>query len=164
MGYWPSKIICLLNVINQLGWGIIASIIAGQMFSAVNGAGLSIAVGCVISALCMGLIATFGIAILHTYERCAPCYSSPYHEKRERKAYSWIDTPGYRKFSPSLSSLAPLAATSTPPCHPSVPPAQSPPTAAPSSPFNSPWSLDFPPPAPTSTSTTPPTRAGALHS
>ena len=30
MGYWPSKIACILNVILQVGWGIIASIIAGQ--------------------------------------------------------------------------------------------------------------------------------------
>ena len=30
MGYWPSKIPCILNVILQVGWGIIASIIAGQ--------------------------------------------------------------------------------------------------------------------------------------
>lgn len=52
--------------------GIIASIIAGQMLSAVNGAGLTIAVGCAISALCIGLVAAFGIAILHTYERSAP--------------------------------------------------------------------------------------------
>ncbi len=78
MGYWPSKIICLLNIILQLGWGIIGSIIAGQMFSAVNGAGLSIAVGCVISALCIGLIATFGIAYVHAYERCAPFLIQPH--------------------------------------------------------------------------------------
>lgn len=71
MGYWPSKIPCILNVIMQIGWGTIGCIIAGQMFSAINGAGLSIAVGCVISALCIGLIATFGIAIVHTIERYA---------------------------------------------------------------------------------------------
>ena len=42
------------------------------MLSAVNGAGLTIAVGCAISALCIGLVAAFGIAILHVYERSAP--------------------------------------------------------------------------------------------
>ena len=70
MGYWPSKLVCILNVIMMMGWGIIGCIIAGQMFSAVNGGGMSIAVGCVISALCIGLIATFGIAIVQIYERC----------------------------------------------------------------------------------------------
>lgn len=71
MGYWPAKIACILNLIMQIGWGIIGCIIAGQMFSAINGAGMSIAVGCVISALLIGLIATFGIAILQAFERCA---------------------------------------------------------------------------------------------
>lgn len=71
MGYWPSKLACILNLIMQVGWGIIGCILAGQMFSAVNGAGLSIAVGCVISALCIGVIATFGIAIVNTYEKYA---------------------------------------------------------------------------------------------
>ncbi len=73
MGYWPSKLACILNLIMQTGWGIIGCIIAGQTFSAINGAGLSIAVGCVISALLIGLIATFGIAIVHTVQRCV-CY------------------------------------------------------------------------------------------
>lgn len=120
MGYWPSKIICLLNIINQLGWGIIGSIIAGQMFSAVNGAGLSIAVGCVISALCIGLIATFGIAILHTYERCALFLIFPKPQKRtkssRRDRYAWmpqmfallilIGSAG-RNFNTSLPSVGP---------------------------------------------------------
>ena len=70
MGYWPSKLVCILNVIMMMGWGIIGCIIAGQMFSAVNGGGMSIAVGCVVGALCIGLIATFGIAIVQIYERC----------------------------------------------------------------------------------------------
>lgn len=45
------------------------------VLSAVNGAGLTIAVGCAISALCIGLVAAFGIAILHTYERSTPSQS-----------------------------------------------------------------------------------------
>ena len=69
MGYWPSKLVCILNIINMMGWGIIGCIIAGQMFSAVNGGDMSIAVGCVVSALCAGLIATFGIGIVQIYER-----------------------------------------------------------------------------------------------
>ena len=72
MGYWPSKLACILNLIMQIGWGIIGCIIAGQMFSAINGGGLTIAVGCIVASLLIGLIATFGIAIVHTIERCAP--------------------------------------------------------------------------------------------
>ncbi|KAL8781795.1 MAG: hypothetical protein Q9203_000107 [Teloschistes exilis] len=71
MGYWPSKLVCVLNQIQQIGFCILGCIISGQIISAVNGGGLTIAAGCVISALCIGLIATFGIAMVHTYERYA---------------------------------------------------------------------------------------------
>ena len=69
MGYWPSKITCILNIVLQIGWGVISSIVAGQIFAAVNGHGMSIEVGCVVGALCIGLIAIFGMAIIHAYER-----------------------------------------------------------------------------------------------
>ncbi|KAL8677797.1 MAG: hypothetical protein Q9186_005804 [Xanthomendoza sp. 1 TL-2023] len=71
MGYWPSKLACILNIIMQIGWGTIGCIIAGQIFSAINGKGLTIAVGCVIAALLTGGIATFGIAYVHVVERYA---------------------------------------------------------------------------------------------
>ncbi|KAL8874690.1 MAG: hypothetical protein Q9174_000030 [Haloplaca sp. 1 TL-2023] len=70
-GYWPSKISAVFNLIQQIGFGIIGCIVAGQIISAVNGNGLTIAVGCIIAALCIGLLATFGISVLHTYERYA---------------------------------------------------------------------------------------------
>ena len=97
MGYWPSKLACILNLIMQIGWGIIGCIIAGQMFSAINGAGLSVAVGCVISALLIGLIATFGIAIVHTIERCAIFIPTV---KRNRSANGRLDTHSSHKCSP----------------------------------------------------------------
>lgn len=69
MGYWPSKLACLLNIVMQIGWAVIGAIVAGQMFSAANGAGLTVAAGCVVAALGIGIIATFGIGLVHTYER-----------------------------------------------------------------------------------------------
>lgn len=71
MGYWPSKIICILHLIQQIGFGIFGCIIVGQIISAVNGGGLTIAVGCIIATLCISLVATFGIAIVHIFERYA---------------------------------------------------------------------------------------------
>ena len=73
MGYWPAKLACLLNIIMQTGWGIIACIIGGQIISAVNGDGLSIALGCAVAALCVGVLAIFGIAVLHILERYVVC-------------------------------------------------------------------------------------------
>jgi purine-cytosine permease-like protein len=71
MGYWPSKIACVCNIVQQVGFGTIGCIITGQMITAVNGGGLTLAVGCVIAALCIGLIATFGIDYLNKIERQA---------------------------------------------------------------------------------------------
>ncbi|KAA8566973.1 hypothetical protein EYC84_010068 [Monilinia fructicola] len=69
MGYWPSKIACCCNVVQQVGFGTIGCIITGQMITAVNGGSLSLAVGCIIAALCIGLVATFGIEYLNKIER-----------------------------------------------------------------------------------------------
>ena len=74
MGFWPSKVICLLGIINEIGWGIIGCIIAGQLFSAVGAK--SIAVGCAVTALLIGVIATFGIRILNAMGRLvSSCFS-----------------------------------------------------------------------------------------
>ena len=64
------------------------------VLSAVNGSGLTISVGCVIGALCIGLVAAFGIAILHTYER----FATEQTDKRRTQTHNGIDTPGYRKY------------------------------------------------------------------
>ena len=69
MGYWPAKLIAILNAILMIGYGIIACIIAGQMLSAVNGGHMTIIVGIVIAAVIIGFVAVFGMAVLHVYER-----------------------------------------------------------------------------------------------
>ncbi|KAH8812469.1 permease for cytosine/purines, uracil, thiamine, allantoin-domain-containing protein [Xylogone sp. PMI_703] len=69
MGYWPSRIAGVCNIIQQVGFGTIGCIITGQMITAVNGGGLSLVVGCVIAAICIGLIATLGIEYLNKIER-----------------------------------------------------------------------------------------------
>jgi purine-cytosine permease-like protein len=51
MGYWPSKICCVLNIILMVGYGLIDCIIGGQILSAVSGGNLTIIVGIVIVAL-----------------------------------------------------------------------------------------------------------------
>ena len=46
MGWWPSKLIVLLNIIVLLGYSMIGCVIAGQMLSAVSSNGsMSVAVG-----------------------------------------------------------------------------------------------------------------------
>jgi purine-cytosine permease-like protein len=69
MGYWPSKLCCLLNIVIMVGYGMIDCIIGGQILSAVSGGTLTIIVGIVIVALISWVVAVFGMAIFHTYER-----------------------------------------------------------------------------------------------
>ena len=51
MGYWPSKICCLLNIVIMVGYGLIDCIIGGQLLSAVSNGSLTVIVGIVIVAL-----------------------------------------------------------------------------------------------------------------
>lgn len=88
MGWWPSKLIVILNLIQMIGYCLINCVVCGQILSAVSPNGsLSVAVGMitwnplyptsvteqttgiVIIAVISWIIATFGIRIFHYYER-----------------------------------------------------------------------------------------------
>jgi purine-cytosine permease-like protein len=69
MGWWPSKLVVILNIIVLLGYALIDCVIAGQILSAVSGNTMSIVVGIIIVALITWGITTFGYQIFHYYER-----------------------------------------------------------------------------------------------
>lgn len=71
MGWWPSKIVVLLNIIVLLGYAMIDCVVAGQILSAVSDDSMSIVVGIVVVALIAWGITTFGYQIFHYYERWA---------------------------------------------------------------------------------------------
>ncbi|KAL4875911.1 permease for cytosine/purines, uracil, thiamine, allantoin-domain-containing protein [Aspergillus karnatakaensis] len=72
MGWWPSKIIVVLNLIQMIGYCLINCVVCGQILSAVSpNDSLSVAVGIVIIAVISWIIATFGIRVFHYYERFA---------------------------------------------------------------------------------------------
>ncbi|KAL2819362.1 permease for cytosine/purines, uracil, thiamine, allantoin-domain-containing protein [Aspergillus cavernicola] len=72
MGWWPSKLIVVLNLIQMIGYCLINCVVCGQILSAVSPNGsLSVAVGIVIIAVISWIIATFGIRVFHYYERFA---------------------------------------------------------------------------------------------
>jgi purine-cytosine permease-like protein len=48
MGYYPSKICTLLQIVLMEGYGTLSCIIGGQVLSAVSGGSMSIVVGVVI--------------------------------------------------------------------------------------------------------------------
>ncbi|CAG7950176.1 unnamed protein product [Penicillium salamii] len=70
-GYYPSSIIALLNVIEQLGWASVNCITGGLALSAVSDGRVSIAVGVVIIA-CVSLLFSFvGLRGVLLYEKYA---------------------------------------------------------------------------------------------
>lgn len=69
MGYWPAKLITILNIILMVGYGTLSCILGGQVLSAVSGGSLSVVVGIVIVALVCWIIAVFGMTPFHIYER-----------------------------------------------------------------------------------------------
>ncbi|KAF2732407.1 hypothetical protein EJ04DRAFT_513879 [Polyplosphaeria fusca] len=71
MGYWPSKICALLNIILMLGYVTISCIIGGQILSAVSGGSLTISVGIVVVDLVILVITVIGLKVFHVYERYA---------------------------------------------------------------------------------------------
>ncbi|KAH8423267.1 purine-cytosine permease family protein [Aspergillus melleus] len=72
MGWWPSKVVVILNLIQMIGYCLIDCVVGGQILSAVSPNGsMSVAVGIVIIAVISWVIATFGIEIFHVYERFA---------------------------------------------------------------------------------------------
>ena len=71
-GWWPSKLIVVLNIIVLLGYSLIDLVVAGQILSAVSVNGsLNVVVGIIIVAVICWVISTFGISLFHTYERYA---------------------------------------------------------------------------------------------
>lgn len=71
MGYTPSKLCCLLNIVIMVGYGMIDCVIGGQILSAVSGGSMSVVVGIVIVALISWIVAVFGMTVFHHYERWA---------------------------------------------------------------------------------------------
>ncbi|RMZ78293.1 hypothetical protein DV737_g3949, partial [Chaetothyriales sp. CBS 132003] len=72
MGYWPSKVIVILNIIVFLGYSLLVCIIGGQVLSAISpGGSMSVVVGIVVLAVITWGVTTFGIQVFHYYERYA---------------------------------------------------------------------------------------------
>ncbi|KAJ4352139.1 Vitamin B6 transporter [Didymosphaeria variabile] len=71
MGWWPSKIVVVLNLIVFLGYSLIDCVVAGQILSGVSDNNMSVVVGIIVVALITWVITTFGYQVFHYYERYA---------------------------------------------------------------------------------------------
>ncbi|KAL8835837.1 MAG: hypothetical protein Q9170_003160 [Blastenia crenularia] len=71
-GWYPTKLIVVLELIVLIGYSLIDLVIAGQILSAVSPHGsMSIVVGIIVVAIVTWLISTFGYSVFHAYQRYA---------------------------------------------------------------------------------------------
>ncbi|KAF2490123.1 putative vitamin B6 transporter [Lophium mytilinum] len=71
MGYYPSKLCCVLSLVIMLGYGTINCIITGQLLSAVQGGSMSLVVGILVVSIIALIVAVTGMKAFHAYERYA---------------------------------------------------------------------------------------------
>ncbi|KAJ8127621.1 hypothetical protein O1611_g6015 [Lasiodiplodia mahajangana] len=70
-GWWPNKIIAVLNAVVQIGWAAVSCITGGLALNAVADGHLSLIVGIVILAIVATLISFVGLKAIVVYERYA---------------------------------------------------------------------------------------------
>lgn len=71
LGWWPSKAMALLNVVEQIGWSSVGSITGGVALSAVSDGKIGSALGVVICAVAGLIISFFGLKVVFHYEKFA---------------------------------------------------------------------------------------------
>ncbi|KAJ5160420.1 uncharacterized protein N7482_007424 [Penicillium canariense] len=70
-GWWPNKLVALLNAIQQMGWAAVASITGGLALTAVSDGRVSLILGIVILAVVALIISFVGLKAILIYERWA---------------------------------------------------------------------------------------------
>lgn len=70
-GWWPNKIIALLNSIQQMGWAAVSCITGGLALTAVSDGHVSLILGIVILAVVALVISFIGLHAILVYERYA---------------------------------------------------------------------------------------------
>lgn len=71
LGYYPSKICCLLNILTMLGYGMVNCILGGQIIFTISNGKTPVTVGIVVVAVLTWCIATFGMNLFHLWSRYA---------------------------------------------------------------------------------------------
>lgn len=69
MGYFPSILAVLLNLVIEIGYGVIDCIVCGLILSAVSDQRMSPLAGVFISAVISWVVSSFGIKLFHTFQR-----------------------------------------------------------------------------------------------
>jgi purine-cytosine permease-like protein len=69
LGYYVSKICCLLNIFTMLGYGMVNCILGGQIIFTVSGGRTAVSVGIIVVSILTWLVATLGVHLFQFYTR-----------------------------------------------------------------------------------------------
>ncbi|CAH0046058.1 unnamed protein product [Clonostachys solani] len=70
-GWWPTKVVVLLNIFTQMGWAIVNALSGGDILFVVGGGKLPKAVCVILIGAISIIIALFGYDYIHAYQRYA---------------------------------------------------------------------------------------------
>ncbi|KAJ6084181.1 hypothetical protein N7486_010981 [Penicillium sp. IBT 16267x] len=68
-GWWPAKVLVLLNCLNQIGWAMVNCIAGATIFYDVGDGKLPMAIAVLIIGLAAVIVGLFGYHLVHIYER-----------------------------------------------------------------------------------------------
>lgn len=68
-GWWPAKVLAILNVINQVGWGVVNCISGAAVLSDVGSHGIPMIASIIIVGIIAIVLGLFGYKVLHFYSR-----------------------------------------------------------------------------------------------
>ncbi|KAB8259629.1 hypothetical protein BDV32DRAFT_57626 [Aspergillus pseudonomiae] len=71
LGYYLSKVCCLLNILTMLGYGMMNCILGGQVIYTVSGGRTAVPVGIIVVSALTWFIATLGVHLFQFYTRYA---------------------------------------------------------------------------------------------
>jgi hypothetical protein len=116
-GWWPAKLCAILQLIGNLGYGMLTALSCGQILSAVSDGRMTVIVGVIIAAVIVFLVCIIGMKVFHIYERFV---TTPL--RMPATLYVWADretryttgTPSSPRSLYTSFSLASRARTSTP--------------------------------------------------
>lgn len=102
MGWWPSRICVVLNLVIMLGYGMIDTVVGGQMLSAISGGRTSIVVGVIVVAvrerICSSLLGGGADFFFHLDSFLAPDGFRPPRPSCLREI--WLDPSSCRFIHP----------------------------------------------------------------
>ena len=70
-GWWPAKLIAILNIANQIGWAMVNAVTGGQLLYSVGNGTLPQSIAVLILSLIALIVGLFGHRVVLTFERYA---------------------------------------------------------------------------------------------